>query len=290
MKQRRSLFSASRRSAFTNARSAFTLIELLVVIAIIAILAAILFPVFAQAREKARQTACLSNTKQMGLAIFQYTQDYDETLPNSGLGGGGPNQANRWFKAIYPYVKSLDVFVCPSKNEDNFRPVMEARGTNWIADGPSSGGGYGANPNVMPFINTPPTTNARALAEIADTAGTFVVCESSQLLRSAFTEVNDKPGTWGKYEEKSSINQVSTPSGFTADANPTYAQTPNAVGDQLRRPIPRHNGGLNIIYVDGHAKWSRVDQFLGIPENNFAGDSPVQGWRYGDPKNSWDNR
>lgn len=87
-------------------RKAFTLIELLVVIAIIAILAAILFPVFAQAREKARQTTCASNEKQLGLGFIQYVQDYDENFPNYSLG-------NNWAGAIYPYVKSTGVYACP---------------------------------------------------------------------------------------------------------------------------------------------------------------------------------
>ena len=101
----------------------FTLIELLVVIAIIAILAAILFPVFAQAREKARQTACLSNMKQLTLGMIMYAQDYDETFPTwkwdqCWRDGNLPTCVNNggglWHNAIFPYVKSAGVFSCPS--------------------------------------------------------------------------------------------------------------------------------------------------------------------------------
>ncbi len=107
-------------------RRGFTLIELLVVIAIIAILAAILFPVFAKAREKARQSSCSSNLKQMGLAILQYVQDYDEMMPTHGR---DPNldaatqqrQAMSYpgwvSNVIIPYVKSYDIFTCPSKSQ-----------------------------------------------------------------------------------------------------------------------------------------------------------------------------
>jgi len=94
-------------------RPGFTLIELLVVIAIIAILAAILFPVFARAREKARQTACISNAKQLGLAVMQYTQDYDDYLPVS-YNPGNPTTNRYWYQVIDPYVKNTQVRVCPS--------------------------------------------------------------------------------------------------------------------------------------------------------------------------------
>ncbi|MCE5239564.1 DUF1559 domain-containing protein [bacterium] len=98
-------------------RRGFTLIELLVVIAIIAILAAILFPVFAKAREKARQSSCLSNVKQLAIAAFTYAQDYDErTLPYSQLDSGG---GYRWYHLVEPYVKNTQVLKCPSHNPTN---------------------------------------------------------------------------------------------------------------------------------------------------------------------------
>src|ERR1043166_7135749 len=99
------------KSSRRKSPSGFTLIELLVVIAIIAILAAILFPVFAQAREKARMTACLSNMKQIGTALTMYNQDYDETFPYIRFKS---DASYVWRNAIRPYLKNLDVLGCPS--------------------------------------------------------------------------------------------------------------------------------------------------------------------------------
>ncbi|MCS7273356.1 MAG: DUF1559 domain-containing protein [Fimbriimonadales bacterium] len=100
-------------------RKGFTLIELLVVIAIIAILAAILFPVFAQAREKARQTQCMNNLKQMATATLAYTHDYDEKFPMAvyepAFNAAGRPCAFTLFDAIYPYIKNLDIVRCPSE-------------------------------------------------------------------------------------------------------------------------------------------------------------------------------
>src|SRR5438067_11852209 len=125
----------------TVKRKAFTLIELLVVIAIIAILAAILFPVFAQAREKARQAACLSNSKQIGLGIAMYTQDYDEMLPMGGRGLTDAENAmkvpppDRWHGWILPYIKNgadslgragyAGVFICPSHPVFSVSPAQQ---------------------------------------------------------------------------------------------------------------------------------------------------------------------
>ena len=111
-------------------KRAFTLIELLVVIAIIAILAAILFPVFAQAREKARQTSCLSNQKQLGLGVMQYVQDYDETYPmayyyknnTATTNGGSAGGYVTWTVLLQPYVKNAQLFVCPSDASKGMLP------------------------------------------------------------------------------------------------------------------------------------------------------------------------
>ena len=149
-------------------RKGFTLIELLVVIAIIAILAAILFPVFAKAREKARQTSCLNNEKQIGLAFIQYAQDYDEKMPGAGPGAVAtapmPLPYGYWIwasttsvwdptgGAIYPYAKNVQIFTCPSRT--GFTP----KGCTYEMNGACS------------FI---------AIGTIDDVAGTALVTEAN---------------------------------------------------------------------------------------------------------------
>ncbi len=108
------MFSRSKLFS-TEARRGFTLIELLVVIAIIALLAAILFPVFARARENARKSSCSNNLKQIGLGMAQYIQDFDETMPQIW---NGNTFVYNWAPAFYPYLKSYQIYKCPSDSKD----------------------------------------------------------------------------------------------------------------------------------------------------------------------------
>ena len=124
-------------------RSAFTLIELLVVIAIIAILAAILFPVFAQAREKARQVTCISNMRQVGLGLHMYAQDYDDVLPYNNRdvdNFGNANAPVSFLSALFPYTKSRKIYVCPSSVDPS--SLGYGKGVNCTALSCSGSGRY----------------------------------------------------------------------------------------------------------------------------------------------------
>jgi len=172
---------------------AFTLIELLVVISIIAILAAILFPVFARARENARRSSCQSNEKQIGLGILQYIQDYDERWPSKELGGSvpnGPAENNSppnglvWCEQIYPYVKSTQIFKCPSNTgagnngliTDTQMPLSYAVNTSGEDGGYNSSGD--PNPRVGPF--GPGLDAGVNTAAISGVATTVAMAESVQ--------------------------------------------------------------------------------------------------------------
>lgn len=133
----------------------FTLIELLVVIAIIAILASILFPVFARARENARRSSCQSNMKQIGLGLLQYFQDYDDTAPMCAEGATGYHNVDNfmWMDAIYPYVKSTQLFTCPSETRTNAAGTFDYAGN--IANTVTNNKKYGSYVANAFYFDTP---------------------------------------------------------------------------------------------------------------------------------------
>jgi prepilin-type N-terminal cleavage/methylation domain-containing protein/prepilin-type processing-associated H-X9-DG protein len=240
----------------------FTLIELLVVIAIIAILAAILFPVFAQAREKARQTSCLSNTKQLGLGIMQYNQDYDETYPQGGFSiYTGPDAAvNRWFKAISPYTKNNQIRSCPSA------PVN-------VTDKGVDASNYGIRDEIARYGQS-----GRPESEIINVAGTLLLCDT---MRIDYNTINrTDPLTWVKAEDIAKFPEWDV-KGLFWQSNGSYFTRTETWTD--RWPAPRHQGFVNIAFCDGHSKAMRVDQLTGVTA------ARPDGYAYKDPQNVWDN-
>lgn len=150
-------FSRSQKKG-PSYKSGFTLIELLVVIAIIALLAAILFPVFARARENARKSSCLNNLKQIGLGLSQYTQDYDEQFSAASMTPASvTTQIYSWQNLLMPYVKSIQLFVCPS-NSNSTKGKIGCPTCTPVKGNPdniaiSYGANVGKNNNYGPFRN-----------------------------------------------------------------------------------------------------------------------------------------
>jgi len=239
-------------------RNGFTLIELLVVIAIIAILAAILFPVFAQAREKARTISCLSNTKQIGLGTMMYVQDYDETFfsgpwpgdcPDAGYWAGAQagQPAEAWPVLIYPYVKNGQIFKCPSFS-----------GTTYIASyalwtcGVNYNNGH-SNTWLIPeldygmnewFLATPVT-----LASLSVPASTGLGHDNTYIFDGP------SPCVHGQLYFINTILFGGSPIDWW--------------GNSIR-----HTGGNNFWYADGHSKWSRPSPLSPTTNVYNAGTPP----------------
>jgi prepilin-type N-terminal cleavage/methylation domain-containing protein/prepilin-type processing-associated H-X9-DG protein len=205
-------------------RRGFTLIELLVVIAVIALLAAILFPVFSRAREKARQSSCASNIKNLGTAVLMYTQDFDETLPLAAY-QVPPSDVLTWHDLTDAYVKNQQIWHCPSS------AVKKTDGGGKITTH------YGYN---APHLTTMASDFSNAGTHHAVVLADVNVPTQTVLLADAKSSVD---GSWcgddGKY--------LLAPSGSDSDC--------------WGRPNWLHSDGGNVLWLDGHVKWQRASQF-----------------------------
>ncbi len=199
-------------------RRGFTLIELLVVIAIIALLAAILFPVFARAREQARKSSCQNNLKQIALAWTQYAQDYDEQVLPYSLTGGSGGAAVNWKVALQPYAKTIQIFTCPS---------LTSRPTN----------GYS--------YNFPLGGSGKSLAEIKLVAQTPAFVDglggnNGQTNCMAFIIPTASPGARHDGRRLNDPNNLTL--GWVGEGN-----------SRINAAV--HSDGANYSFVDGHVKW-----------------------------------
>ena len=231
-----------------NRKRAFTLIELLVVIAIISILAAILFPVFARARENARRTSCVSNGKQMGIATMMYVQDYDETYPrNQQTRDGSTSTYWYWSELLQPYVKNRQIFNCPSTNRTS------------IIDG-----GYGAN--VRMFVNR--TSTPTSLASVAAPASTYMIMDY---------------GTWRVLEtyidtptNLSYLPGIGNAAGLSENACPLGGSGYDAFRKDCMQG--RHFDGVTVNFADGHSKWLKTSAvFAEFNKPNLGAFDPANG-------------
>ena len=213
----------------------FTLIELLVVIAIIAILAAILFPVFARARENARRSSCQSNLKQMALGIFQYTQDYDEKFPLYRTGAyNGTQRPYSWADGgIQPYVKSIQILQCPSE--------------------PNAG--QATNPTAAGFTDYAYNLFMGGFNNSAIVGMSMATLTQSSLTVMLFDNYSAPGDAYGNGAATQTNYTCGTPTAPTCTAGKATFAAPPA-GDSAG-PAQRHLDGQNYAFADGHVKWYR---------------------------------
>jgi len=213
----------------------FTLIELLVVIAIIAILAAILFPVFARARENARKATCQSNLKQLGTGLMMYVQDYDERFPTYFWSEGNSGIATlcTWFRGIYPYVKNTQLFQCPSQDDGcSFPSSRLLPGSPWAAGG---GVTYGINEELGSAVKD---------SRLRQPADTLVLADCRCNFIGGYWSVA-WPGRAALTRVQIGLRDSATPAGMCCAGG----WGPKAEDSTV------HNGGSVLGFAEGHAQW-----------------------------------
>lgn len=239
----------------------FTLIELLIVIAIIALLAAILFPVFSRARESARRASCQSNLKQIGLGLLQYSQDYDEMMVAGYFGAnnrntvttvGSANYNYKWMDAVFPYVQSEQIFTCPS-DRGNKRKYKFKSGDDF--------GSYIINMSYIDLgdIASGPTNNLQGgkddmvrISRVDSAATTAWVLDNS----GEDASTNNFTVWWYSISngKNMAVDNSASPPVFKYGSSGTPSGTTNDTVSAAR-----HLETTNVLFVDGHAKSMKVD-------------------------------